>query len=69
MKKKLIYELLQECDPYRLMVPDNNHPEVLGELADIIAGLLPIIFEKSWRLGEIPGDWKKASVILIYKKG
>ena len=30
---------------------------------------LSIIFEKSWRLGDIPEDWKKANVTLSYKKG
>jgi len=28
-----------------------------------------ITFERSWRLGEIPNDWKKATVAPIFKKG
>lgn len=67
MKKELICEPLQQCDPYKLMVPNNNHPEVLKELADVIAGLLPIIFEKPWRVGDVPGDWKKPSVTPVQK--
>jgi len=35
---------------------------VLRELADVIAKLLSIIFERSWRTGEVPEDWRKASV-------
>ncbi|GAB0190821.1 mitochondrial enolase superfamily member 1 [Grus japonensis] len=27
------------------------------------------MFEKSWRLGDIPEDWKKANVTPIYKNG
>lgn len=27
------------------------------------------MFKKSWRTGEVPGDWKKGSVLPIYKKG
>ncbi|GAB0207638.1 mitochondrial enolase superfamily member 1 [Grus japonensis] len=30
---------------------------------------LSIIFERSWRTGEVPEDWRKASVIPIFKKG
>ncbi|CAM4689400.1 unnamed protein product [Lepidochelys kempii] len=42
---------------------------VLKELADVIAEPLAIIFENSWRLGEVPDDWKKANVVPIFKKG
>lgn len=45
------------------------HPRMLRELADIIARLLSIISEKSHRSGDCPGDWKKANITSIYKKG
>jgi len=45
------------------------HPRVLRELADVIAEPLCIIFERSWRTGEVPKDWRKASVTPIFKKG
>ncbi|CAM4611314.1 unnamed protein product [Lepidochelys kempii] len=45
------------------------HPRVLKELADVIAEPLAIIFENSWRSGEVPEDWKKAKVVPIFKKG
>ncbi|KAK4816859.1 hypothetical protein QYF61_023992 [Mycteria americana] len=35
----------------------------------VIVGLLSITFEKLWRSGDIPEDWKKANVTPIYKKG
>jgi len=54
----LVRELSQELDPYKSMGLDNIHPRVLRELADIDARPLSIVFEKSWRLGDIPGDWK-----------
>ncbi|GAB0176922.1 mitochondrial enolase superfamily member 1 [Grus japonensis] len=69
VKEELVCKLLQELDPYKSMGPNNIHPSVLRELADITARLLSIIFEKSWRLGDIPEDWKKANVTPIYKKG
>ncbi|CAM4623350.1 unnamed protein product [Lepidochelys kempii] len=43
--------------------------EVLKELADVIAEPLAIIFENSWRSGEVREDWKKANVVPIFKKG
>ncbi|CAM5127811.1 unnamed protein product [Eretmochelys imbricata] len=51
------------------MGPDALHPRVLKEWADMIAEPLAIIFENSWRSGEVPDDWKKANVVPIFKKG
>ncbi|PKU29183.1 rna-directed dna polymerase from mobile element hypothetical protein [Limosa lapponica baueri] len=48
---------------------DGLHPRVLRELADVIAGPLSIIFERSWRTGKVPEDWRKADVISVFKKG
>ena len=30
---------------------------------------LSIMFERSWRTGEVPEDWRRANVIPIFKKG
>ncbi|KAK4810939.1 hypothetical protein QYF61_013354 [Mycteria americana] len=45
------------------------HPRLLRELADVIARPLLIIFDRSWRLGEVPEDWRKANVTPIFEKG
>ena len=42
---------------------------VLSELADVIAEPLSIIFERSWRTGEVPKDWRRANVMPVFKKG
>jgi len=36
---------------------------------DVIAEPLSIIFERSWRTGDVPEDWRKASVTPVFKKG
>ncbi|GAB0183596.1 mitochondrial enolase superfamily member 1 [Grus japonensis] len=51
------------------MGPDEMHPQVLRELADVIAVPLSIIFERSWRTREVPEDWRKANVTLVFKNG
>ncbi|PKU40857.1 rna-directed dna polymerase from mobile element jockey- hypothetical protein [Limosa lapponica baueri] len=51
------------------MSPDGIHPRVLRDLAEVIAGPLSIIFERSWRTGEVSEDWRKANDIPVFKKG
>ncbi|CAM4485735.1 unnamed protein product [Caretta caretta] len=49
--------------------PDEMHPKILKELTEEISEPLAIIFEKSWKTGDIPEDWKMANIVPIYTKG
>ena len=49
--------------------PDELHPRMLKELAEEISEPLAIIFEKSYRTGEVPIDWRRANVVPIFKRG
>jgi len=51
------------------MGPDGIHPRVLRELVEELAKPFSIICQQSWQTGEVPDDWRIASVTLIYRKG
>ena len=50
------------------MGPDGMCPRVLRELAEMISEPLSIIFDMSWRTGEVPEDWRIASVTVVIRK-
>ncbi|CAM2109003.1 unnamed protein product [Caretta caretta] len=69
VEKEVVRDYLEKLDVHKSMGPDELHPRMLKELAAVIAEPLAIIFENSWRSGEVLDDWKKANVVPIFKKG
>jgi len=69
VEEDCVRDRLSKLDTHKSMGPDGMHPQVLRELADVIAEPLSIIFERSWRTGEVPEDWKKANLTPVFKKG
>ncbi|KFP32754.1 RNA-directed DNA polymerase from mobile element jockey, partial [Colius striatus] len=68
VEEEEVKDLLDKLKAHKSMNPDGMHPRVLRELADVVAKPLSIIFEQSWRTGEVPEDWRKANVTPVFKK-
>ncbi|KAK4818318.1 LOW QUALITY PROTEIN: hypothetical protein QYF61_010780, partial [Mycteria americana] len=66
---EMVSDLLHHLDIHKSMGPDEIHPRVLKELADVLTKPLSIIYQQSWLTGEVPVDWRLANVTPIFKKG
>ena len=64
-----VKKLLSSLDPSKAAGPDLILPRVLKELAESVAPLLTDIFNRSYRSGVVPSEWRHANVVPAYKKG
>jgi len=56
VEEDCVRDHLSNLDNHKSMGPDGMRPQLLGELVDVVAEPLSIIFERSWRTGEVPED-------------
>ena len=67
--KQTVKEYLTTLKEFKSQGPDELHPGILKKLAAELPEQLSAIFLKSWETGEVSGDWRRANVVPIYKKG
>jgi len=57
-----VRDCLRNLKVHKSMGPDEMHLWVLRELVDEIAKPLSILFERLWRFGEVPTDWRRGNI-------
>ncbi|MEW8547692.1 MAG: reverse transcriptase family protein, partial [Candidatus Thiodiazotropha sp.] len=67
IERESVLKQLSSLNVNKSMGPDNCHPKVLKEAADILSYPLQKIMNKTFEEQRIPGIWKKASVTALYK--
>ena len=66
---EMVLTSLKQLDINKATVSDGIPVRLLKVTADQIAPSLTMLFSKSLRLGVVPGEWKLANVVPIFKKG
>ena len=67
--EEMVKKELLSLSPHKSVGPDQIHPRILTELADIMAGSIALLFNMTIERGTLPKDWKLAIVSPIHKKG
>ena len=64
-----VHEMLKNINVNKSLGPDDIHPRILHELADMLSAPITVLFNRSVQGEELPHDWKLQYVSPIYKKG
>ncbi len=65
----IVETILRSLDEHKSSGPDELHPKILKILAPFIAKPLAHLFNLSLATGQVPNDWRTATVCPIFKKG
>ena len=66
---EMVKDALKKININKSCGPDNLHPRLLLELADMIAVPVTILFNETLKNGNLPNDWKMAYITGVFKKG
>ncbi|PKU42079.1 rna-directed dna polymerase from mobile element jockey-like [Limosa lapponica baueri] len=69
IQEEVVNDLLMHLNSHKSMGLDGIHLRVLRELVGVLTKPRSIIYQQSGSTGEVPDDWRVASVTPIYKKG
>jgi len=64
-----VHDHVRNLKTDKSMKPEEMHPRVLREFADVVPKPLSTIFKKSQQSGKVPGDWRKGNIVPIFKNG
>ena len=65
----LVSAELKRLNPDKAPGPDGMSSTVLRACAEQLAGPLATLFKKTMKKGQLPQDWKRATIVPIFKKG
>jgi len=68
IQEEAVNDKLHHLNTHKSVWLDGIHARVLRELVEELAKTLSIIYQQFWGTGEVPDDWRIASVTPIYKK-
>jgi len=64
-----VTELLKSLEVHKATGPDEIPAHLLKETSELLAPSLTLIYQVSLYQCSLPTDWKKAYIVLIFKKG
>jgi len=64
-----IFDKLKNLKVTKSLGPDSIHPRILYELRHELVPPLKILFDTSYKLNQLPAEWKYAHITAILRKG
>lgn len=69
MFREIVKRHLAVLNEHKFPRPNDMHPRVPTKFSKELSEPLSIIFKISLRMEDVPQDWRRVNVILIFKKG